>query len=126
MNSTLLAGVQNLIAALVLTPLMLTVESVPDLPSMPSRALVASVGLALLSSGVAYVIYYWLLTTLEATQASLVTYLIPLFAMGWGVLVLGEALPLAALPGLLFIAASMWLGGRPRRAFAVAPSLLEG
>jgi len=124
-NSTLLAGVQNLIAALLLTPLLVAVESVPDLPSMPARVLLASAGLAVLSSGVAYVIYYWLLTTLEATQASLVTYLIPLFALGWGALILDEALPLATLPGLVLIVAGLWLLGRPRRPLPVVAPAFE-
>jgi drug/metabolite transporter (DMT)-like permease len=125
-NATLLAGTQNLLAVLLLTPLLLTVESVPDLPSMPARVVLASAALALLSSGVAYVIYYWLLTTLEATQASLVTYLIPLFALSWGALVLDESLPLAALPGLALIAAGMWLVARPRRALVIVPQPIDG
>ncbi len=119
-DSTLLAGTQNLLAALLLTPLLLAVEPVPDLPSLSARVLLASAALALLSSGVAYVIYYWLLTTLEATQASLVTYLIPLFALTWGAAVLDEALPLATLPGLALIAGGVWLVGRPRRALRAA------
>lgn len=125
-NSTLLAGTSSMVAALLLTPLLLVVESVPDVTSLSTQVLLASAGLALLSSGVAYVIYYWLLATLEATQASLVTYLIPLFALGWGAIVLNESLPLATLPGLALIAAGVWLVGRPRRAPAGGALPIEG
>ncbi len=111
-DSTLLAGSQNVIAFVMLTPLLLAVESVPDLPSMSSRVVIASVGLALLSSGVAYIIYYWLLATLHATQAALVTYLIPIAAIFWGWLVLRESIGLAALPGLLLIIAGIYLVNR--------------
>ena len=121
-NSTLLAGTSSLLAALLLTPLLIAVESMPNLPSMSASVIAASAGLALLSSGVAYVIYYWLLSTLEATQASLVTYLIPLFALGWGAAVLGESLPLGTLPGLALVVLGVWLVGRPRR----VPQILPG
>lgn len=124
-NSTLLAGVQNLLATLYLTPLLLAVERVPPLTSLSTPVLVSMLCLALLSSGVAYVIYYWLLTTLEATQASLVTYLIPLFALGWGAVVLGERLPLSTVPGLALIVAGVWLVGRPRRALPVVAARAE-
>ncbi len=52
-DSTLLAGAQSAIAFAMLTPLLLTFESVPRPSDLSSRVLLASVGLALLSSGVA-------------------------------------------------------------------------
>lgn len=124
-NSTLLAGTSSLAAAVMLLPLLLAVESIPDLRSMSTPVLLASVGLAVLSSGVAYVIYYWLLTTLEATQASLVTYLIPGFALAWGAAVLGESLPLSTVPGLALVVAGVWLVGRPRRTLGVTAAPVE-
>ena len=119
-DSTLLAGSQNVIAFAMLTPLLLAVESVPDLPSMSSRVVIASIGLALLSSGVAYIIYYWLLATLHATQAALVTYLIPIAAVFWGWVVLSESIGFAALPGLLLIVLGIYLVNRPARVEAGA------
>ena len=112
-DSTLLAGAQNVIALVMITPLLLTAESVPDLPSMPSRVILASVGIALLSSGVAYIIYYWLLATLHATQAALAAYMIPLAAVFWGWFVLDESIGLSAVPGLLLIIAGIYLVNRP-------------
>ena len=124
-DSTLLAGSQNVIAFVMLTPLLLAVESVPDLPSMSSRVVVASAGLALLSSGVAYIIYYWLLATLHATQAAMVTYLIPIAAVFWGWVVLRESIGLAALPGLLLIIAGVYLVNRRAAVEAAAQPSTE-
>lgn len=43
----------------------------------------------------AYILYFRLIQNLGATRALTVTYLIPLFAMLWGALALGEAVTLA-------------------------------
>lgn len=86
----------QLAAALVLVPLL------PLLPpaAMPSALVAANVlALALLASGVAFVLYFRLIADVGATRALTVTYLIPLFGILWGWLFLGEALPAAALAG---------------------------
>ena len=111
-DSTLLAGAQSAIAFAMLTPLLLAFESVPRPSELSTRVLIASVGLALLSSGVAYIIYYWLLATVSATQAALVTYLIPVAAIFWGWLVLSEGVPLSVAPRLALIVAGVYLVNR--------------
>jgi drug/metabolite transporter (DMT)-like permease len=78
------------------------------------RVLLATAGLALASSGVAYIVYYWLLATLHATQAAIVTYLIPLAALFWGWLVLDESIGLGAVPGLVLIVIGVYLVSVPR------------
>jgi len=66
----------------------------------PSALVLANVlALALLSSAVAYVLYFRLIADVGATRALTVTYLIPLFGVLWGWLFLGEALPASALAG---------------------------
>jgi drug/metabolite transporter (DMT)-like permease len=51
----------------------------------------AAIGyMAVLSSAVAYVFYYWLLRYLEASQLSAFTYLLPVLASILGILALGE------------------------------------
>lgn len=111
-DSTLLAGAQSVIAFAMLTPLLLAFESVPQPTDLSSRVLLASVGLAVLASGVAYIIYYWLLATVSATQAALVTYLIPVAAIFWGWLVLSEGVALSAAPGLALIVAGVYVVNR--------------
>jgi drug/metabolite transporter (DMT)-like permease len=91
-----MAAGNQLAAAVVLLPLL------PVLPplSAPTPLVIANLlGLALLASGVAFVLYFRLIADVGATRALTVTYLIPLFGIFWGWLFLGEALPAAALAG---------------------------
>ena len=91
-----MAAGNQLAAALVLLPLLLVMP--PNAP--PSALVIANVlGLALLASGVAFVLYFRLIADVGATRALTVTYLIPLFGVFWGWLFLGEALPASALGG---------------------------
>jgi len=87
-------------AALALVPLL------PFLPpqAAPSALVIANVlALALLASGVAFVLYFRLIADIGATRALTVTYLIPLFGVLWGWLFLGETVTLAMLAGGLLV-----------------------
>jgi drug/metabolite transporter (DMT)-like permease len=91
-----MAAGNQLAAAVVLIPLL------PFLPPLatPTPLVIANLlGLALLASGVAFLLYFRLIADIGATRALTVTYLIPLFGILWGWLFLGEALPAAALAG---------------------------
>lgn len=85
-------------------------------------ALGAMVALAVLSTALAYQLYFWLIARLGAVGASTVTYLIPLFGVLWGVAILGERIDSGMVLGLVCILASLALvrsrpGGRaPGRA----------
>lgn len=57
----------------------------------PATAWGAAVLLAVLCSGVAYVLYFRLIARLGPAGAASVTFLIPLFAVGWGWAFLAEA-----------------------------------
>ena len=97
-----MAAGNQLAAAVVLMPLL------PFLPPLaaPSALVLANVlALALLASGVAFVLYFRLIADIGATRALTVTYLIPLFGVLWGWLFLGEALPATALAGGVLILA---------------------
>ncbi len=71
------------------------------LPSQPAGPwVVASVlALALLSTSLAFLIYFHLLREFGATRTLTVTYLIPVFAIAWGTLLLDEPLTLRVLVG---------------------------
>ena len=91
-----MAAGNQLAAALVLLPLL------PVLPPLaaPTPLVIANVlALAVLASGVAFLLYFRLIADVGATRALTVTYLIPLFGVLWGWLFLGETLPAAALAG---------------------------
>ena len=57
---------------------------------MPWQAWAAILYMGLFGSAVAYVLYYWLLRYLEASQLSAFTYLLPVLATILGILTLGE------------------------------------
>lgn len=77
----------QLSAAVVLLPLMAT-HWPAAMPGM--RAWGAVAALALVCTGVAYVLYFRLMAHIGATHALSVTFLIPAFAIAWGGLFLGE------------------------------------
>ena len=91
-----MAAGNQLGAALALLPLL--PAALPH--AAPSPLVVANVlALALLASGVAFVLYFRLIADIGATRALTVTYLIPLFGVLWGALFLGEAITLSMLGG---------------------------
>ncbi|MEY4750313.1 MAG: hypothetical protein RIQ60_2527 [Pseudomonadota bacterium] len=63
----------------------------------------AALALAILCTGVAYILYFRLIAKAGSTYAMSVTYLVPAFAVLWGWLVLGEALSGAMLAGCAVI-----------------------
>jgi drug/metabolite transporter (DMT)-like permease len=83
---------QLLLATLYLLPLALWVDRPFALP-MPSVAAAASLlALAVLGTAVAFVVYYRLVETADASYVAMVTYLIPVIGVILGVLVLNERL----------------------------------
>jgi drug/metabolite transporter (DMT)-like permease len=97
-----MAAGNQLAAALVLLPLL---PLFPPLAAPSALVLANLLGLALLASGVAFLLYFRLIADIGATRALTVTYLIPLFGVLWGWLFLGEALPASALAGGVVILA---------------------
>jgi drug/metabolite transporter (DMT)-like permease len=86
------AGQVTASAALIL-PIMLVVDQPWTLSAPPSLTVwLALVGLALLSTALAYVLYFRILAAAGATNLLLVTLLIPVPATLLGALVLGEQL----------------------------------
>lgn len=72
--------------------------------------------LAVLCTGLAYILYFRLIAHLGPAQAITVTYLIPAFAVGWGVLLLGESVT----PAMVLGSAIVLLGT------ALASGLIRG
>jgi drug/metabolite transporter (DMT)-like permease len=66
-------------------------------------------GLAILSTAIAYLIYYRILRTAGATNVLLVTYLIPVSAILLGWFVLGEQLDWTMIAGMIIIYAGLIL-----------------
>ena len=74
-------------------PRLRTILTVPQ--QTPSAGVILSVlALAVLSTAFVYILYFRLIQNIGSTKALTVTYLIPLFAMLWGAIVLNEAITL--------------------------------
>jgi len=103
----------------ILLPVSLMVDR-PWTLAMPSTGAVLSLlALALVSTAVAYLIFFRLLARAGATNVGLVTFLIPVSAILFGVLILGETLELRHVAGMVLIAAGLMLiDGRPVAAIA--------
>jgi drug/metabolite transporter (DMT)-like permease len=94
---------QLALAALYLLPLSLVFEQ-PLNAGMPSwNAIAALLVLAVFGTALAFVVYYRLLERTSATYVSTVTYLIPIFGVVLGVLVLNEQLHWTAYLGCALI-----------------------
>ncbi|HST36291.1 MAG TPA: DMT family transporter [Allosphingosinicella sp.] len=90
-------------AAIVLLPLVLIFEP-PWLASPPApEAWAALIGLALVCTSFAYVLYFRLLASAGATNSLLVTFLIPVTAIMLGAMILGERLEPRHFAGMALI-----------------------
>jgi drug/metabolite transporter (DMT)-like permease len=111
------AAGQLAMSSLVLAPLALALDRPWTLPAPGVAVLAALVGLAALSTALAYLIYFRLIATAGATNAALVTLLIPASAILLGVALLGETLTARELAGLgLIVLGLAAIDGRPWRA----------
>jgi drug/metabolite transporter (DMT)-like permease len=103
-------------SSLMLIPPMLIVDMPWTLAVPSARTMAAVVALALLSTALAYVLYFRILATAGATNLLLVTFLIPVSAIVLGTLVLGEVLRTNHLAGMALIGFGLAaIDGRPWR-----------
>ena len=80
-------------STVLILPIMLIVDQPWQLPGLPSATVWAALaGLALLSTALAYLLYFRILAAAGATNLLLVTFLIPVTAILLGTLFLGEEL----------------------------------
>lgn len=86
------------------------------LPAPGPGAVCALIGLALVSTAFAYVVYFRILAAAGATNLLLVTFLIPVSALALGTFVLGERLDSRHFGGMALIATGLAaIDGRPWR-----------
>ncbi|MBM7048273.1 MULTISPECIES: DMT family transporter [Rhizobium] len=94
-------------SSLIMLPVALTVDQPWTLATPPAAAIAAILGLALLSTAFAYILYFRIMALAGATNASLVTLLVPPSAMLLGFLFLGERLGGPEIAGMLLIGAGL-------------------
>jgi drug/metabolite transporter (DMT)-like permease len=110
---------QLLSSTVLMLPLVLLIDRPWTLPMPSAQGLAAIAGLALLSTALAYVIFFRILARAGATNLLLVTFLIPVSAILLGTLVLHEPLEARYFVGMALIGAGLAaIDGRlPKRIF---------
>ena len=90
-------------STLVLAPLALVIDRPWALSMPPPSTWAAIVGLAVLSTALAYILYFQILQRAGATNLLLVTFLIPVSAIALGILFLREHLSSLEIMGMVLI-----------------------
>lgn len=103
-NPIITAAGQVTASTIVLTPVALMVDGPLDVVAMSGDTWSAIIGLAVLSTAVAYVLYFKILEIAGATNVLLVTLLVPVSAILLGFLFLNESLEVIHFVGMLLIA----------------------
>lgn len=115
------AAGQVVMSSLILLPLVLVIDRPWTLPAPSPTAIGALVGVAAISTALAYVLYFRILATAGATNLLLVTFLIPVSAILLGTLFLGEVLLPRHVAGMALIGLGLAaIDGRPWQAVATA------
>lgn len=103
-------GQQGGAALVLLVPALATLPPVPLPGGAPSWTVaLCLLGLAVLSTAVAYLLYFRLLTNVGPTSTVTVTFLVPVFGLLFGVGLLGEPFGVGTLAGLGIILLSVAL-----------------
>lgn len=112
-NPIVIAAGQVTASSLVLLPIALTVDGVTTLNQASSSTWISIIGLAVMSTAIAYVLYFKILELAGATNVLLVTLLVPVSAILLGSLFLDESLQLIHFIGMAMIALGLsFIDGR--------------
>ena len=95
-------------AALLLTPVALFIDGPVHVSAIRTEVIAAIAGLAVLSTSLAYVLYFKILASAGATNLLLVTFLVPVSAILLGFLFLNERLEPVHFLGMGLIAAGLF------------------
>jgi drug/metabolite transporter (DMT)-like permease len=99
---TALAGTSQLAAGLLLLPL---IPLAPPTGTFTLVVILNVLGLSLLCSGVAFILYFRLLVDVGPTKALMVTFLVPAFGILWSVIFLSERVTAGMIAGCALIVA---------------------
>ncbi len=94
-----------LMAAAALAPLLPFTHTPTPVAQIPTIAWLSVAGLAVISTAVAFILYYRLIADVGPVKAITVTLLVPIFGMLWGVAFLGEPLTAGRIAGCAIILA---------------------
>jgi drug/metabolite transporter (DMT)-like permease len=102
-DATVSAACQLTASTVLLVPVSLLLDRPWEIATPGGAAIVSILALAILSTAIAYVIYYALIQRAGATNTILVTLLIPAGGVFFAWIILGEGLTLDELAGMLLI-----------------------
>ncbi|CAN5565812.1 DMT family transporter [soil metagenome] len=111
------------IAPLGMSATVLAVSTVALLPAAIATApdstpgvgpLAAVAALGVIGTGAAFVIFYWLISTVGPARAFIVTYIAPAFAVVYGATLLDETIDPETIAGLALILSGCWLAAEGR------------
>jgi drug/metabolite transporter (DMT)-like permease len=103
-----IAGGSQLMVGLFLLPFSAT-HSIDLSLVLNAKIILCILGLALICSMVAYLLYYQLIADIGPTKALTVTFLMPVFGMIWGAVFLNEIITLQMIFGTITILLGTWL-----------------
>lgn len=106
---TLFVGALSGLIGMVLT------GSVPSVHLLNSEVLTSIIGLGVFGSGIAYILFFYLIKEGSAEFATYVTYLVPVTAMIWGKLIFNETFSTHLYLGLIFIILGVYLSNRVKQ-----------
>lgn len=115
---------QQSFGQLAVTSLLAIPLAAPAVPSVHLAwlSMGAVIALGVAGSGIAYLLYYYTMNTLGAVRATGVTFVVPLTAVFWGVVLLRETLSLPIIAGMVVILAGVVLTNVRRTPRAVVAS----
>jgi drug/metabolite transporter (DMT)-like permease len=112
-------------ASALMTAPLVAIDPPGHFPALNAAASLLALGV--LGTGIAFVIFYWLIAGEGPARATLVAYVAPGFSVIYGVTLLGEDFGVATAAGLLLIVGGSWLAAegrmpwRRRRPASTAP-----
>jgi drug/metabolite transporter (DMT)-like permease len=101
-----LTGGQLVLGTLLVLPIMLVVRGTPDY-SLSVEAWLSLLALGVLGTGIAIIIYLWLVDNMGSVRSSLVTYIIPVVGLFLGWAVLDESIGINTVLGCALIIAGV-------------------
>lgn len=99
-----LTGLKLVIGVALAFALTFVVNGTPDYGALSATGVLALLALGILSTGVAFAVFFWFVQSEGSVKASLVTYIVPVVGLLLGGLVLGEQIGLSTALGSALIA----------------------
>lgn len=92
----------------------LSFETIPYSQLAVPQNIAVLIGLGIFGSGIAYILFYWIVQNGGPVFATMVTYLLPICSLVWGATLLNENIRWSMIAGLALILAGVFLSSEKR------------